>query len=365
MNTIEDRIRDAFRAADTWTPDTPPPLAFPAARRRTRRWVAPLAAAVALLIVVGTAYAVRQASSPDNATTGARPAFVLSRDPGDMAGSRHWTTVRDSATGRIVTRLDIAAAQLAGTGDGRTFFAASSTSRTATEATFSKIVLRADGRLRSMTGLAVPPVRGRIESLAASADGTKIAYSVQGGVPRGALYLADVPTGRTTRLRSSADSVIRSASMDAAGRLVAFTEESLNNAATKVCVLDLTRPDTKPLVIPLGKREYPDAVAMRPDGVAVAVGEQGGGGDRPDRIVEYPIAGGEPRVLATAPLVTEPRGDETAIITGVSVVDYDSSGRALLVATVGIPLSRVSLETGRTTLIGDPRWAKFHIIAAW
>jgi hypothetical protein len=356
MNTIEERVRDAFRAADTWTPDTPPP--FPQRGTRTIRWAAPLAAAAALLLVVGAAYLVTRRTSDH--VVGSRPAYVLAREPGD----RGWTSVRDSVTGRVVARLPITAEQVAATGDGHTFFAASVAVDLRKDASqFFKIVLRGDGRLRSMTRLGLPGVHARVESLTANADGTKLAYGVQGSNPRGALYLADVATGQITRLWSLAGSVITSTSMDREGRRIAFIEAPLSSGGPKVRVLDLAHPGKKPVVVPLDRKEYPDAVGMRPDGAAVAVGQQGG--DNPDRIVEYPLAGGRPRVVVTAPLVTEEREGGKAIITGVSVVDYDRDGHELLAATTGIPLSRVSVETGRTTLIGDPRWAKFHIIAAW
>ncbi|MGI5165612.1 hypothetical protein ACQEU3_14745 [Spirillospora sp. CA-253888] len=55
MSGLEERVRDAYRAADAWGPDTPPPL--PAARRprRRARLLAPLGAAVAVTAVAAAA----------------------------------------------------------------------------------------------------------------------------------------------------------------------------------------------------------------------------------------------------------------------------------------------------------------------
>ncbi|MFI6514072.1 hypothetical protein ACIBF1_00765 [Spirillospora sp. NPDC050679] len=58
MSGLEERVRDAYRAADSWGPDVPPPLpAAPRARRRGRVLV-PLGAAVAVGAVVAGAVVV-------------------------------------------------------------------------------------------------------------------------------------------------------------------------------------------------------------------------------------------------------------------------------------------------------------------
>ncbi|MFC9971462.1 hypothetical protein ACFVH6_11270 [Spirillospora sp. NPDC127200] len=58
MSGLEERVRDAYRAADSWGPDAPPPL--PAARRVRRRGrvLMPLSAAVAVGAVVAGAVVV-------------------------------------------------------------------------------------------------------------------------------------------------------------------------------------------------------------------------------------------------------------------------------------------------------------------
>lgn len=64
MNALEDRIRDAYSAADSWGPTVPPPLRRPA-RRRWPRLAPPLAAATTVaLIAAGIAYAVPDDRTP-------------------------------------------------------------------------------------------------------------------------------------------------------------------------------------------------------------------------------------------------------------------------------------------------------------
>jgi hypothetical protein len=82
MNTIEDRIRAAARAAaETVTPDDVPPLRLPA-RRARRSWsfgsawtrrLAPTAAAVAVVVVVIAALAVSRAAHRSAPVPSPRP----------------------------------------------------------------------------------------------------------------------------------------------------------------------------------------------------------------------------------------------------------------------------------------------------
>jgi hypothetical protein len=141
MSTLEDRLRTAFRAdAETVRPETIPALPRQGVRprRRTRRvdlvgrrsmivrWLAPVAAAIAVIgVVTGVSLVARPAGQPSSATppagmppyyvtlTGAMagPKSSCPRPPHPCAesGQRPVLTaaVRDSATGALLTTVNV------------------------------------------------------------------------------------------------------------------------------------------------------------------------------------------------------------------------------------------------------------------
>lgn len=121
MSTLEDRVRAAFRAdAETVRPETIPgppdrpsrhrPRARLAGRRsKTARWLAPAAAVIALIGVVGgVSLVARPGGQSSSGTPAGMPPYYVTLT-GAMAGQRPVLTaaVRDSATGALLTTVDV------------------------------------------------------------------------------------------------------------------------------------------------------------------------------------------------------------------------------------------------------------------
>ncbi len=211
MRTIEDRLRDAFRAdAETVHPEAVRPFASPGARpgrpadRRPRgRIVIPVAAAAAVaLIAVGTAVVLPRALSDHGRGHQAPPAGIAAGYPDgqmpggpppkffvaivSLPGGKFDATeleVVNAATGRITGRITSPGAHrnfqaVAPLGNDKTFVAEASGIRC--DAWFYKFTLTAQGRPAGLTPLAVPMVPGRpvgLSSLATSADGQLLAFT--------------------------------------------------------------------------------------------------------------------------------------------------------------------------------------------
>ncbi|MFG2004229.1 hypothetical protein ACGFNU_34220 [Spirillospora sp. NPDC048911] len=366
MSALEDRIRDAYAAADAWGPRVPPLLPEP--RRPRHRWAVPLVAAAALaVIMVGTMYAVGR-PEPERAAQ-APPARFLTQDP-----STQGLAVYNVLDGRLVHRLAIRAEEVAAAADGRTFFAAVR-SRTSAN-TFHKIVLDRQGKA-AVSRLPIPAVTGHIDSMTVTADGSRLAFTVQDpstscrlhpvkgceGIV-GDLRVADVRTGAVTQWSTRRKGNIFASSLDAVGRQIAFSWASETGGTSELRVLDLTRPghdllNSRVLVDErsrLGNFDADGGLSMRPDGTAVAVSMSQK--DGPTRITEFPLtSGAKPRTLYTAP--------KEVVTSSFGVVLYNRQLTELLVHGAGLPLSRVSLTTRRVVRLGDPRYTDFHIIAAW
>ncbi len=211
MNVPADQVRAATRgAAAVITKDTVPPLRLdesPGGRRprpghRTRpAWVAPLAAAAAIIILAGGAVTARsllvKSATP-------RPSASAAPTRGASAGSyagvppyyvavanSSLTVVRGTWTGatlaRITTRTPVVG--VAGAADGRTFVLDEQRSimggsvSWVGQPTFYLLRLTASGAEESLTRLAVPAIPNgtMVSGLALSPDGSKLAVDVDSG----------------------------------------------------------------------------------------------------------------------------------------------------------------------------------------
>jgi hypothetical protein len=210
VNVPADQVRAATRsAAAVITKDTVPPLRLdesPGGRRprpghRTRpAWVAPLAAAAAIIIVAGGAVTARSLLAKSPAPRPSAPAAPAHGAPaGSYAGvppyyvavaNSSLTVVRRTWTGatlaRITARTPVVG--VAGAADGRTFVldeqrSTGSSGTWVGRPAFYLLRLTASGAEESLTRLAVPAIPSGtvVSGLALSPDGSKLAVDVDSG----------------------------------------------------------------------------------------------------------------------------------------------------------------------------------------
>jgi hypothetical protein len=209
MNTIEDRIRSAARAAaDTVTPDDVPPLRLPA-RRARRSWsfgsawkrrLAPAAAAVAVAVVVIATLTVARAmhnsapvpSPPATGTISSLvasgqvpPYYVAINAGGDAvvratATGRTLATIRPSAPASMIVAVTVAA-------DDRTFildeqqYAVPETSANQAVQTRNFYLgrLNSAGQPGALNLVLTLPAGQKVTGIALSPDGSKLALAVE------------------------------------------------------------------------------------------------------------------------------------------------------------------------------------------
>jgi len=262
VNTVEDRLRDAYRAAaETVRPETvlaegvrglrddDPPRA-----RRPRRWPArgrlliPLAAAAAVAAVAIGASVLLPRPAPDR--SGPPQASAAGRGTPAFFVALNWSlrpsmVVVNATTGTrgATIRLPFRATELTGvaTGDGRTFVAAARTA--ACRTSLYRFRVSARGRPTTLTRFAsVPGVIGSPWDMALARDGRTIAYATLAcGQPRKAyLAVVNTATGQMRRWTfgvgtASAGQPFQDCtgdvSLSAGGHLVAFCDRVLRTNA--------------------------------------------------------------------------------------------------------------------------------------
>jgi hypothetical protein len=233
MNVSADQVRAATRgAAAAITADTVPPLRLdespggsrPGPGHRTRpAWVAPLAAAAAMIIVA--AGGVATGSLLANSRTprpGASGAPTRGASAGSYAGvppyyvavaNSSLTVVRATWTGATLARITTSTpvVGVAGAADGRTFVLDEQRSimggsvTWVGQPTFYLLQLTASGTEESLTRLAVPAIPDGtvVSGLALSPDGSKLAVDVDsGGWPQARLMEIMTYTLATGAFRS-------------------------------------------------------------------------------------------------------------------------------------------------------------------
>lgn len=238
MSALEDLLRQAcHEAADTVRPLTvrglnlgpdgqEAEIARTARPRRPGRMTGPLAAAAAIAVIAAGAFVVvpRLIGGTHNA---ARSRHTPPPVPRRFAMLPRYTVLINgnvldvvvTATGRVTGQLSAPARQgfvdLAGTASDRTFFVATQAGnkKIPCQTTFYRFSLSADGQPSALTPLPVRPLLGLPTSLAASANGSLVAYSVvlcagepgdragQAGLGRriGHIGLIDLAVGKITR----------------------------------------------------------------------------------------------------------------------------------------------------------------------
>jgi hypothetical protein len=112
MNGIEERLREELKEfAQRAQPESIRPLRAPAPRRRARtaRWLAPVAAATAVVAVVaGVTLAGRAVSNrPASGNPAAMPRFYVILVPANRLGTVETANVYDSATGSLLDRVPV------------------------------------------------------------------------------------------------------------------------------------------------------------------------------------------------------------------------------------------------------------------
>jgi hypothetical protein len=244
---LEERVRDAYQSAarTVQTLQRPSAMLATGSGPRPRRMNAfvPVAAAVAVIVVIGASLALPRlltGASQNPAAPG-----ISAPAPGHYPPFRVVVTTNDNnresellvesaASGRAVSTLappwqgamwiDVAA-----TGDAMRFIvAAEPLSSPYAPTRLYSLTLSARGAVTGLTPLAVPALPGELTSLAASADGSTVAYTtlrLRGGVDE-----AGVITGGRTRYWSVPAGVIAGiwhVSVSSDGAMLAFITQGI------------------------------------------------------------------------------------------------------------------------------------------
>jgi hypothetical protein len=246
MNTIEDRIRAAARAAaETVTPDDVPPLRLPA-RRARRSWsfgsawtrrLAPTAAAVAVVVVVIAALAVSRAAhrsapvpSPPATVTiaslvasGQVPRYyvAISADGAAVVRAtvtgRTLATIRPSAPNSTILAVTAAA-------DDRTFILdEQQRSAPSGQRNFYLFRLNAAGQPGALNEFLALPAGQTVTGIALSPDGSKLALAVERGQHNLGLNLYGITGAFTFRSWTATAGTIGSGTDDA--RSLSWTQD--------------------------------------------------------------------------------------------------------------------------------------------
>jgi hypothetical protein len=256
---LEDRVRDAYQsAAQTVQPQTLrrtwPLLTAGAVPPRSRMNVfAPIAAAIAVIVAIGLSVALPRlladsSSSPNPAaratraaTAGQYPPFQVLRTANDSNGETALMVV-SAATGHVMSRLapppwhDALWTSVAATADPTRFIVAAAT--TASEGwaptRLYTLTLSARGTVIRLAPLAVPTLPGNVTSMAASADGSTVAYTMQ--ARGGANEVGVITGGRTRQWSASGPSIeaIDNVSVSRDGDMIAFTGNGSTEDDTEI-----------------------------------------------------------------------------------------------------------------------------------
>lgn len=255
MNDIEDRLRDALAARAATVQDDGRYAALPAPKLTAgfrMRWMLPVAAAAAMVALIASVTITVQrdrapeAAAPAASTAVRIPPFYAASVVTERVVKQGRTVeegpwgVYDSETGERVAEFpELVDAQVAGVGDGRTFFIAGREARR-TGTRFIKITLGADGRIERQESLPLPGSLGNdgVAALAASRDGRRLAFgtykkaaecrercsgdSGDSGDTAAYVVVVDVATGRVQRWKAPRDAFVYGLSWSYDGRKLAY-----------------------------------------------------------------------------------------------------------------------------------------------
>jgi hypothetical protein len=263
VNTLEDRVRAATRAiAGTVAPDSAPPLRLPDEpdllgapgwARRWARWLTPAAAAVAVAAVVLGSLALAHGSRPRSpgaagALPGGLPQYyaALVQEP----SGPWWAQVRNTTTGAVLATVRppipfTRFSEVTAAGDDATFVLAAIGPEGQPSIT-RLYALRLDPATRAvrLSPLPIPvePERWRVNGLALTPDGTRLAVALEPpGGQRPRLQLFSMATGALIRewgVNARHAPVVGLLSWAPDGRTLAWSYPLRGNGAA---LLDVTR----------------------------------------------------------------------------------------------------------------------------
>jgi hypothetical protein len=215
-NDLEDRVRDAYQSAarTVQTLQRPSPVLAAGSVRCPRRMnvLAPIAVAAAVIVVIAASVALprllagsaRNPAAPQISAAGHYPPFQVVVT--DRSNSDSSLQVESAATGHVVTTVALPWpgaewGAVAAVGDTGRFIVAAGpkpSSSLSFPTRLYTLTLSARGTVAGLTPLGVPVLQGQVTSLAASADGRTVAYTL---VPLDARIdnSVGIITGRTTR----------------------------------------------------------------------------------------------------------------------------------------------------------------------
>jgi hypothetical protein len=252
-NDLEDRVRDAYQSAarTVQTLQRPSPVRAAGSVRRPRRLnlLTPIAAAAAVIVVIAASVALprllagadRNPAAPQVSAAVHYPPFqVVETDPNNPDASLR---VESAATGHVVTtvappRPGAVWGAITAVGDTNRFIVAAGpkpSSSSSYPTRLYTLTLSARGTVAGLTPLGVPVLQGWVPSLAASADGRTVAYTLvpldgRGDLLGSADLAVGVITGRTNRQWSiggqtrtgTGNQSISDVSVSSDGSMVAF-----------------------------------------------------------------------------------------------------------------------------------------------
>jgi hypothetical protein len=296
MNSLEDRIRDAYQAAGrTVQPQTlqrtAPRVAAGSARRPRRlNALIPVAAAVAVLAVIGASVALPRllTGSASPASTAGRPGISAHYPPFQVivtrAGTGTHLLVRTPA-GHVDSTLapprGTTWGDVTATANPLKFIVATSPNTRTNWNPFRlyTLTLSARGAVTHLTPLAVGSVQIQLGSLAADADGGVIAFS---GQRSSGAFVVGVVIGNQVKQWSVSDrqAFIGNVSVTSAGNKIAFTTQYNGPGSHFAAMVLATGSAPGPLLSrakTVGSYDYPRkdlyrfSLAISPDGTWVYV----------------------------------------------------------------------------------------------
>jgi hypothetical protein len=332
LNDLEDRIRDAYQTAGRTVQTlqrTSPVLAAGSVRRPRRMNVlAPIAAAAAVIVVIAASVALprllagsaRNPAGPEISAPWHYPPFQVVVTQGDTLNSS--LQVESAATGHVVTTVALpwkgaAWGAVAAVGDTGRFIVAAAPKNVPSRG-FSyptrlyTLTLSARGTVVDLTPLGVPVLQGQVTSLAASADGRTVAYTLVPFDSRSDHWVGII-TGRTTRqwsigglTRTGAGNLsLFDVSVSSDGSMVAFITEDQVVGETAWVLPTGSAPggitatarrvyQQEPTLGPGNKVAWLDSALISPDGSTVYLATSGNSasGKVVTALTAYRTAGG-------------------------------------------------------------------------
>jgi hypothetical protein len=213
MTRTEERLADALRAkaatvrTERRRPLPEPRRPLPEPRHRAWNWLAPLAAAAAVVLIAVTATLVTRAQTTPAARTA--PATSQASAPASATPKyyaefwiRNQVMIRSTATGKVVRWVPepagVLGMDLAAGPDGRTFYMGTASPQSVNAIySFRLTQSGAVTPMRKINGGAIGPAGDMVSGLAVSPDGTELAVAVAGARydRAGTLVVIDLRTG--------------------------------------------------------------------------------------------------------------------------------------------------------------------------